>query len=186
MESQFKNLYITPEDLKQIAGISQRDFKAYEKLKYPRLALIVMTADHIFSLWGLIPLFYLIKWKCFRKGQTNILREVDKYNTVVKIIDINLQLEAAGNKQAILPEKDKIIASLQSIKESLVCAFKTERILRTNQAFITRNQDLLPNYLAALQALQLNPQADNYAITLKEGLQIAQEIEMEIKKLEEG
>lgn len=184
MESQLQNLYITPEDLTKIAGISQRDFKAYQKLKYPRLALIAMTADHIFSGWGLIPLFYLIKWKWFRKGQKMILQEVDKYNTVVKIIDINLQLEAVGNKQANLPEKDKIIASLQSIRENLIRAFKTERILRTNQAFIAKNQDLLPNYLAALQALKLNPQVDNYAITLKEGLQIAQEIELEMKKLE--
>ena len=186
MESQLQNLYITPEDLKQIAGISQRDFKAYEKLKYPRFALIALTADHIFSVWGLIPLFYLIKWKWFRKGQKNILQEVDKYNTVVKIIDINLQLEAAGNKQASLLDKNKVITSLQSIRENIICALKTERILRTNQAFIARNQDLLPNYLAALQALQLNPQAKNYAITLKKGLQIAQEVEIEIKKLEEG
>ena len=186
MESQLQNLYITPEDLKQIAGISQRDFKAYEKLKYPRFALIALTADHIFSIWGLIPLFYLIKWKWFRKSQKKILQEVDKYNTVVKIIDINLQLEKAGNKKAILPDKNKVIASLQSIRENIICALKTERILRTNQAFIARNQDLLPNYLAALQALQLNPQAKNYAITLKKGLQIAQEVEIEIKKLEEG
>ncbi|MGD1910582.1 MAG: hypothetical protein ACFB2X_06940 [Rivularia sp. (in: cyanobacteria)] len=186
MESQLQNLYITPEDLKQIAGISQRDFKAYEKLKYPRLPLIIMTADHIFSVWGLIPLFYLIKWKWFRKRQKNILQEVDKYNTVVKIIDINLQLEAAGNKQASLPDKDKVITSLQSIREKIICALKTERILRTNQAFIARNQDLLPTYLTALQTLQLNPQADEYAKMLNEGLQIAQEIEVEMKKLSEG
>lgn len=186
MESQLQDLYITPEDLKQIAGISQRDFKAYEKLKYPRLPLIIMTADHIFSLWGLIPLFYLIKWKWFRKRQKNILQEVDKYNTVVKIIDINLQLEAAGNKQASLPDKDKVITLLQFIREKIICALKTERILRKNQAFIARNQDLLPSYLTALQTLQLEPQADEYAKMLNEGLQIAQEIEVEMKKLSEG
>ena len=134
MQSNLQKLYITPEDLKAIAAISQRDLKAYEQLKYPRLALLVTIGGYVERIlllgWGLIPLGYLIKWRWLRKRQKNLLEEVDKYNTVIKAIEINDQLVAAGNKSTIVIDREKMMANLKTTRDNLTCALKTERILR--------------------------------------------------------
>jgi hypothetical protein len=102
MQPDLESLYITREELKNITGIHHLDLKAYEKLKYPRLALSLMIGEYVqqilFLGWGLIPIGYLIKWKWFRKRQKNLFDEVDRYNAVVKAIEISDRLEAAGNK----------------------------------------------------------------------------------------
>jgi len=190
MQSNLQKLYITPEDLKAIAAISQRDLKAYEQLKYPRLALLVTLGGYVERIlllgWGLIPLGYLIKWKWLRKRQKSLLEEVDKYNTVIKAIEINDQLVAAGNKSASLTDREKLISTLETTRENLICALKTERIMRENRAFIARNQELLATNLAAVQALQIRYEAREYTKLLNEALTAAQAVEVEMKQLETG
>ncbi|GET37695.1 hypothetical protein [Microseira wollei] len=190
MQSNLQKLYITPEDLKAIAAVSQRDLKAYEQLKYPRLALLVTIGGYVERIlllgWGLIPLGYLIKWKWLRKRQKSLFEEVDKYNTVIKAIEINDQLVAAGNKSASLTDREKLISTLETTRENLMCALKTERILRENRAFIARNQELLASNLAAVQALQVSYEAREYTKLLNEALEAAQAVQGEMKRLESG
>ena len=190
MQSNLQKLYITPEDLKAIAAISQRDLKAYEQLKYPRLALLVTIGGYVERIlllgWGLIPLGYLIKWRWLRKRQKNLLEEVDKYNTVIKAIEINDQLVAAGNKSTIVIDREKMTANLNTTRDNLTCALKTERILRENRAFIARNQDILATNLAAVQALQVSYEAREYTKLLNEALEAAQAVQVEMKQLESG
>jgi hypothetical protein len=80
MQPDLQGLYITQDDLKQIAGLSSRDLKAYEKLKYPRLALISLFSEYVqqifFFGWGLIPIAYLIKWRLFREVREIFLRKL--------------------------------------------------------------------------------------------------------------
>jgi hypothetical protein len=120
MQPDLQGLYITQDDLKQIAGLSSRDLKAYEKLKYPRLALISLFSEYVqqifFFGWGLIPIAYLIKWRLFRERQRNLLKEIDNYNAVLKVIDINDQLEAAGNQGVSLTEREKVISRTKNHK----------------------------------------------------------------------
>ncbi|KAB8314096.1 hypothetical protein SD81_039510 [Tolypothrix campylonemoides VB511288] len=189
MQPDLQSLYITQDDLKQIAGLSPRDLKAYEKLKYPRLALVPLLGEYVqqilFFGWGLIPISYLIKWRCFRERQKNILSQIENYNTVLKAIDINDQLEAAGNQGVSLTEREKAIALLKTTRANLICALKTERILRKNKEFIAANTELLGNNLTAIQALQVSHDAREYVRQLDEALKIAQDVEVEIRKLEE-
>lgn len=189
MQPDLQNLYITQDDLKQIADLSSRDLKAYEKLKYPRLALISLLGEYVqqifFFGWGLIPIAYLIKWRLFREHQKNLLKEIDNFNAVLKAIDINDQLEAAGNQGVSLTEREKAIAALKTTRTNLICALKTERILRKNKEFIARNTGLLESNLAAIQALQASHEAREYARQLDEALKIAQDVQVEIRKLEE-
>jgi len=75
------------------------------------------------------------------------------------------------------------IAALQLIREDLVRAMKTERILRDNKKLLANNQELFVNNLANLQALQVSSQGSEYAQLLNESLQIAVEVQAEIRKL---
>jgi hypothetical protein len=189
MQPDLESLYITREELKNITGIHHLDLKAYEKLKYPRLALSVMIGEYVqqilFLGWGLIPIGYLIKWKWFRKRQKNLFDEVDKYNTVVKAIDISDRLEAAGNKGASLRDREKIIAALKHTRENLMCALKTERILRENKKLIARNPELFANNLTVSQSLQIIEEANEQGRLLSEALQVAVGVQEEMKDLEE-
>jgi hypothetical protein len=188
MQPDLEKLYLTQEDLKNIAGVNNLDLKAYAKLKYPRLALLLLIGDYLQQVlilgWGFIPIGYLIKWKWLRKVQKNLLEKVDKYNVILKAININDQLVEAGNKQVSLQEREKVIATLATTRANLICALKTERILRTNRAFIARNTELLASDLSDVQALQVNHEAYKYSQLLIEALQVAQEVQEEMTKLE--
>jgi hypothetical protein len=125
-------------------------------------------------------------WRRFTCPQalTILLDEVDKYHSVINAIDINDQLATSGNAQSSINDRDKVIAALQLIREDLVRALKTERILRDNKKLLANNQELFVNNLANLQALQLSSQAGEYAQFLNQSLQIALDVQAEISKLQ--
>lgn len=188
MQPDLEQLYITKEELQQLSGISRRDWKAYEKLNYPHPAILLIIAEYSQQIlllgWGLIPLSYLIKWKWRRKSLRKILDKVDKYNTILKAIDISDRLKAAGNQGASLRDREKSIPALESVRNSLVCALKTERILRENKAFISRNSQLFINNLLAPE-LEVSDRATEYGRLLNEALQVAVDVREEMKKLEQ-
>jgi hypothetical protein len=187
MQSDLQNLYITKEDLKNITGVSSWDLKAYERLKYPRLVLLGLIGEYVQQVlllgWGLIPIGYLIKWKWFRKRQKNVFDEVDKYNTLIKAIDINDQLAEAGNQGATLIDREKVIATLEAVRANLISSLKTEQILRKNKAVIA-NHERLASSLATVQALQVKNDAYEYTKLLNEALQAAQDVQAEMRKLD--
>ncbi len=124
-------------------------------------------------------------WRRFTcpKALAILLDEVDKYHSVINAIDINDQLATSGNAQSSINDRDKVISALQLIREDLVRALKTERILRDNKKLLANNQELFVNNLANLQALQLSSQAGEYAQFLNQSLQIALDVQAEISKL---
>jgi hypothetical protein len=188
MQPDLESLYITQEELKDLTGISKRDLKAYQELTYPRPALLLhisLYAERILLLgWGLIPLGYLIKWSLFRKPLKEIFDEVFKYNAVVKAIDINDQLEAAGNRGAFLSNREKVIEALKLTREDLIRALKTERILRKNKRFLASNPEAIATNLTPKQALQVNEQASEHKRLLDEALQVAVGVQEEMRELE--
>ncbi|MEH2466323.1 hypothetical protein [Nostoc sp.] len=120
------------------------------------------------------------------QGLTILLDEVDKYHDLIGAIDINDQLAASGNVESSIHDRDQVTAALQLIREDLVRALKTERILRDNKKLLANNQELFVNNLASLQALQLSSQAGEYAQLLNQSLQIAIDVQAEIRKLQKG
>ncbi|MDF5737599.1 MULTISPECIES: hypothetical protein [unclassified Nostoc] len=120
------------------------------------------------------------------EGLTILLDEVDKYHDLIHAIDINDQLAASGNVESSIHDRDQVTAALQLIREDLVRALKTERILRDNKKLLANNQELFVNNLASLQALQLSSQAGEYAQLLNQSLQIAIDVQAEIRKLHKG
>ncbi|MCW5315312.1 hypothetical protein GTQ43_16275 [Nostoc sp. KVJ3] len=120
------------------------------------------------------------------EGLTILLDEVDKYHDLVAAIDINDQLAASGNVESSIHDRDQVTAALQLIREDLVRALKTERILRDNKKLLANNQELFVNNLASLQALEVSSQAGEYAQLLNQSLQIAIDVQAEIRKLQKG
>ncbi|MDZ8187653.1 MAG: hypothetical protein RMX96_22735 [Nostoc sp. ChiSLP02] len=140
-----------------------------------------VTQSILYILWK-----YRIKF--VQRNMTNslkiLLNDVDRYNTVIKAIDINDQIEEAGNPEVVIKKRDSVIAALKLTKADLVRALKTERILRENKNFILSNAELFANNLATLTAMQVHEQATEHGRLLNEALQIALDVQQEMKKLQ--
>ncbi len=118
-----------------------------------------------------------------------LLDEVEKYHEVIQALDIIDRLTAAGNLQANLINRGDAIEALKITRESLVCALKTERILRENKDFIGRRYELFANIesnLAALMAVDVSDRATEYGRLLNEALEIGMSVHKEVRKLQNG
>ena len=129
------------------------------------------------------------KWVKAKPLQTlaGLLDEVEKYHEVIKALDIIDRLTAAGNLQANVINRGDAIEALQITRESLVCALRTERILRENKDFIGRRYELFANIesnLAALMALDVSDRATEYGRLLNEALEIGMSVHKEVRKLQ--
>lgn len=112
-----------------------------------------------------------------------LMAEVERYNSLVKAVEINDQLEEAGNPGMDLSHRQQVLEGLSLTREDLVRAFKTERILRENRQFIATNTQLFTDNLAALTSLQVREQASEQGRLLNEALQIAVEVQQEMRGL---
>ncbi|MBV6627938.1 MAG: hypothetical protein KI793_34290 [Rivularia sp. (in: Bacteria)] len=113
-----------------------------------------------------------------------LLHEVDRFNAVVKAIDINDRIEAAGNTEVKIKERKQVIEALKYTRADLVRALKTEKILRENKRFIVNNSELLTNNLATLTQMQVSEQASEHSRLLNEALEIAMDVQQEMKRLQ--
>lgn len=113
-----------------------------------------------------------------------LLHEVDRFNAVVKAIDINDKIEAAGNSEVTIKERRRVLEALAYTRADLVRALKTERILRENKQFIVNNPELLANNLATLTQMQVTEQASEHGRLLNEALEIALDVQQEMKRLQ--
>lgn len=113
-----------------------------------------------------------------------LLTDVDRYNAIIKAIDINDQIEEAGNPGVSIRERRRVIEALKLTRNDLVRALKTEKILRENKNFIISNSDFFADNLATLTAMQVSEQATEHGRLLNEALQIALDVEHEMKRLQ--
>lgn len=157
-----------------------------QSLIFPQRTGIVITV-HIGIILGLI-IEDVIKINFARNhlNLINLFTEVERYNTIIQAIDINDQIEEAGNPDAKVQDREKILEALRLTREDLVRALKTERILRKNQLFLAQNPELFANNLNALTALQVSDMASEHGRLLNEALQIAVSAQKEMKKLQDG
>ena len=148
----------------------------------------------IFILWtsGSIQILLYLLWrgksKFLKQNMTNSLRillnDVERYNSVIKAIDINDQIEDVGNLGVSIQEREKVLLALELTRNDLIRALKTERILRENKSFIITNSDLFTNNLAALASMQVTEEATEHGRLLNEALQISLDVQQEMKNLQ--
>jgi hypothetical protein len=159
------------------------------------LSCLVLTQIFVDAVVGLVVLHVAIavglvardiKKIYFTKKNDYLVRlfeEVDRYNAVIKAIDLNDRIESVGNPSVKLEDREKVITALYLTREDLIRALKTERILRENANFIQLNQQLFANNLSALAALQIGDRASEHGRLLNEALQIAVDVQQEIRNL---
>ncbi|HEY9859808.1 MAG TPA: hypothetical protein V6D16_09895 [Candidatus Obscuribacterales bacterium] len=131
--------------------------------------------------------FYLWSKQKSLASLANLLDEVDKYNEVIKAVEIIDKLAAIGHLPANLINRDGVLEALRVTKESLVCSLMTEKILRQHKSFIARRQELfinIENNLLTLRTLEVNSQASEYGRLLNEALEIGMSVYKEVKKLQ--
>lgn len=137
---------------------------------------------------GLLYVWWKNRVKVLKKNITPslkiLLSDVDRYNAVLRAIDINDQIEEAGNPDVILKERQKVLEALKLTRNDLIRALKTERILRENKNFIIKNTDLFADNLPTLSAMQVSEQATEHGRLLNEALQIALDVQLEMRRLE--
>jgi hypothetical protein len=152
---------------------------------FPEHWLKLMVID---GLAALILLFDDLRKIYFSNKHRNLARmfeEVKRYNSVIKAIDINDQIEAVGNPGVRLKNREQVIQALKLAREDIIRALKTERILRENENFIKLNSELFDNNLTALAALQVTDQASEHGRLLNEALQIVVDVQEEMRKLQD-
>lgn len=129
---------------------------------------------------------YMIKKAKSLTRLASLLEEVNKYNDVMKAVEILDQLVAVGNLQADIINRKDVMKALQITHDSLINGLKTERILREHQDFMGRRYELflnLENNLSALMALDVTNQATEYGRLLNEALEIGISVHQEVRKL---
>jgi predicted HNH restriction endonuclease len=141
---------------------------------------------HLMAIAGLI---FEDAWKIRSSHQNkyliNLFDNVDRYNGIIKAIEINDKIEDAGNPQVKIGDRTKVIQALQLIREDLVRALKTEKILRENKKFVATNSELFATNLKTLSALQISDRASQKSRLLNEALQLALRVEAEMNKLQD-
>ncbi|MDF0554244.1 hypothetical protein [Kamptonema sp. UHCC 0994] len=118
----------------------------------------------------------------------NLADEVEKYNEVIQAVDIIDKLTAVGNLPVNLINRKDAVKALNVTRDSLICALRSERILRENQEFIGRRYELfvnIENNLTALMAFDVNNQASEYGRLLNEALEIGMSVHKEVRKLQD-
>ncbi|MBD2138920.1 hypothetical protein H6F32_15365 [Anabaena sp. FACHB-1237] len=132
-------------------------------------------------------IFWMMRNKTLKENSSNSLRillaEVEKYNAIIKAIDINDQIESVGNPTVAIQEREKVIMALKMTRDDLIRALKTERIIRENKNFIITNSELFVSNLASLAAMQVTEQATEHGRLLNEALQISLDVQNEMKQL---
>lgn len=124
----------------------------------------------------------VISRKC--RDLIRLFEDVKRFNRVIKAIDINDKIEAAGNPSVSLTNRQQVIHALRLTRGDIIRALKTERILRENAKFIKYNSELFDNNLMALTALQVSDQATEHGKLLNEALQIVVDVQQEMRTLQ--
>lgn len=210
MRADIEGLEITAGELKHLSGTgSSRVYRPATATKFAReglktVGLIFLVLISCLLLVVIFPRAYLFwfalhltaiaclifedAWKIRRSHQhkhlINLFDDVDRYNGIIKAIEINDQIEDAGNSQVKIGDRAKVIQALQLIRDDLVRALKTERILRENKKFVATNSELFATNLKTLSALQISDRVSEKSRLLNEALQVALGVQAEMKKLQ--
>ena len=167
--------YILTQNSAQTVGEIQR---ALQFLKINLSVAVVLMVG-----WNL----YLLSNQKGLAPLAKLLDEVDKYNEVIKAVEIIDKLAAVGHLPANLINREEVLEALRITRESLICALMTEKILRQHKSFIARRHELftnIENNLLSLRTLEVNNQANEYGRLLNEALQIGMSVYQEVKKLQ--
>ncbi len=151
----------------------------------PRAQFILIIIHILIAVSVLIDDLYTIIRTLSYPNWLRIVEDVERYNAIVKAIVINDEIEEAGNSHVRIHQRDRVLKALHLIREDLVRALKTERILRKNHKFLKENDQLFATNLTTLTSLQISDRATEHGRLLNEALQVAVGVQEELKRLQD-
>jgi ABC-type multidrug transport system fused ATPase/permease subunit len=113
-----------------------------------------------------------------------LLAEIMKYNDIIRGIDLQDQLENAGNQGIDSENRLKLVEALNVTRADLVRALKTERILRCNKDFISKNMEMFTSNLTAIQAIKINDKAGEWGKLFDQTMQVSITVQEEMRKFQ--
>jgi len=113
-----------------------------------------------------------------------LLDAVDHYHALIVAVDVNDQLAVSGDLDNSLDDREQVITTLQLLREDLVQALKTARLLRDNKKLLANQQELFVNNVTNIQAIKDSTQASEYGQIINQLLQIDLDVQAELRKLQ--
>lgn len=114
----------------------------------------------------------------------NLVDEIQKFNSIVKSIDVKDQLaEAGGGKEMEAEERKNVMDALSLTREDLIRGLRIERILRENRSVIESNSNMFQNNLSSIEALKIKEKATEASNLIGETLQVSVEVQNQINQL---
>jgi len=154
-------------------------------LIFPELSLILIIIYLIIIILLILEDIVKIWLTLTRPECVKIFNQIDRYNTIVKALNIYEQLEATEHPQAILENRDTIIQALKLIRNELIKGLKIERILKKHKKFIQQNPQFFDSNFTDLTVLQTEKPTTEEGILLYQAFEIASEIHTHLKQLQE-
>ena len=211
MQSDLKELEITSGEIKHWSGINQKSVyrpATVKKLLGEGLKTIIIIGLLLISywIWSLIfPEFYLILmilyfiigillliedffkfWLTLTRPQfVKLCQQVERYNTIVKALNIYDELQSAEHPQELLKNRTAIIEALTLIRTELIKGLKIERILKKHQKFIHKNPELFDPNFTALTVLQTQESTTEQGRLLYQAFKIASEVHQQLQQLQQ-
>ena len=111
-----------------------------------------------------------------------LLDEVDKYNRVVSHVSVMDQLAEVGHKG--IQDRERILDVLKSMREDLIRALQTDRILRENPGF--KPELISSEAIPLLETLKLSENAKEAQQLVQEAIDIGLRVQQEMKSLSES
>jgi hypothetical protein len=154
-------------------------------LIFPELSLILISIYLIIIMLLILEDIVKIWLTLTRPECVQIFNQIDRYNTIVKALNIYEQLEATEHPQAILENRDTIMQTLQLIRTELIKGLKIERILKKHKKFIVQNPQFFDSNFTHLTVLQTENPTTEQGILISQAFEIASEIHTHLKQLQE-
>ncbi|NEZ64124.1 hypothetical protein D0962_15220 [Leptolyngbyaceae cyanobacterium CCMR0082] len=122
------------------------------------------------------------------KVLSHLLDEVDRFNEMIKAVEILEELRQADrtSRRLALDNPDAVKEALHLTRESLVCGLTSDKIMRKHQRFIARRHELFASIetnVSSLQSLQASEMAGDYAQLLNEALQVGTSVHQELRRI---
>ncbi|MBE9179088.1 hypothetical protein IQ268_10995 [Oculatella sp. LEGE 06141] len=123
------------------------------------------------------------------KALARLMIEIDKFNDVIRAIDLLDQLKLADSGSGgdhSLPNRQEAIEALQLTQTSLMNALQVEKLLRLHQEMNNHRHEIvvkLEQNLTALMAFEVNNNADDYSRLLNDAVQISLSVHREMRNM---
>lgn len=118
------------------------------------------------------------------EGIRHLHSDVQKYNKVIRGIGINDELISVGTVLSSPKDRKKVVKALKLVRQDLVRALQTERILRENKDFIALNPSMFDNNLSTVESLRIGNEAVEWSKLFNQAIEVAVEVNREMRKLQ--